>query len=275
MALARAFVGPEVVDGDQPQTFEDLQTAIELKGVSFSYDGEHEVLHGIDFVAPAGSTTALVGATGSGKSTLVDLVARYADPSKGQVCFDGVPLADLRLSDVLDRLAVVPQENFLFNDTVRENIRYGRLDASDAEVEEAARLAEVHDEILGLPGGYDYLAGERGERLSGGQVQRVAIARAILKRPRLLILDEATSALDNQTEHKVQRALSRLTESCTTFVIAHRLSTVKNADRIYVIERGRVVETGSHSELTKSGGLYARLARAQDLDSLPEPEVSA
>jgi len=266
-ALERVFhlfdQRPEVTEPDEPQPFAGLKESVELRGVGFSYDGENEVLSDVDLSAPAGSMTALVGTTGSGKSTLVDLIARYADPTRGEVLLDGTPLPQLALRDVLDRLAVVPQENFLFNDTVRENIRYGRLDASDEEVEEAARQAEIHDEIVGLPEGYDYVAGERGGRLSGGQVQRIAIARAILKDPEILILDEATSALDTRTEARVQQALAALAQGATSFWIAHRLSTVQRADQILVLSQGKVVERGTHDELLEKGEVYARLVAEQ------------
>jgi len=266
-ALERVFhlfdQRPELTDPGDPRPFAGLSEAVELRGVGFSYDGENEVLSDVDLRAPAGSMTALVGTTGSGKSTLVDLIARYADPTRGEVLLDGKPLPELALRDVLDRLAVVPQENFLFNDTIRENIRYGRLDASDEEVEEAARQAEIHDEIAALPGGYDYVAGERGGRLSGGQVQRIAIARAILKDPEILILDEATSALDTRTEARVQQALAALAQGATSFWIAHRLSTVQKADQILVLSQGQIVERGTHDELLAKGEVYSRLVAEQ------------
>jgi len=216
-------------------------------------------------VAP-GETVALVGPSGGGKSTILSLLPRFYDVTGGAVTINGADVRALRIHDLRDHIALVTQEPFLFDDTIAANIAYGRPGATQAQIEDAARSAAAHDFITALPQGYDTRAGEAGLRLSGGQRQRIAIARAFVKDAPILLLDEATSALDTESEALVQAALERLMQGRATLMIAHRLSTVRNADRIYVIEAGRVVEEGSHDVLVARGGLYSRLARQQSLD---------
>ena len=232
---------------------------IVFEDVSFAYDRDVPVLRGVSLDAPPGSTTALVGSSGSGKSTLVSLVLSFNAPDSGRILVDGRDLAGIRLSDYRRHVGVVLQDNFLFDDTVEFNIRYGRSRASRGAVVRAAKLANCHDFIMGFPEGYDTVIGERGVKVSGGQRQRLAIARAILADPRVLILDEATSSLDSDSESQIQAGLRTLRAGRTTFVIAHRLSTIRSADQILVIEDGRIVERGGHAELMALGGRYREL----------------
>ncbi len=236
---------------------------VRFDGVRFAYDTGDEVLTGLDLHVPAGETHAIVGATGAGKSTVVKLLLRLYDPTAGAVTLDGHDLRELTFDSLRGAMGLVSQDVFLFHGTVRDNLAYGRPDATDEEVRRAAELAEAHEFIAALPFGYDTVVGERGQKLSGGQRQRVSIARAILADPAILVLDEATSAVDNETEAAIQRSLDRVARDRTTIAIAHRLSTVRNADRIHVLERGRVVEAGTHDELLAAGGLYAALWRVQ------------
>ncbi|WP_348271016.1 ABC transporter transmembrane domain-containing protein [Devosia sp. Root436] len=236
---------------------------VAFENVSFSYDGAEPVLTGLDFSVGRGETVALVGASGSGKSTTLSLLQRFYDVSSGVIRVDGVDIRQARLRELRQRFAYVEQEPTIFAGTIAENIRFGKPEADEAEVEAASRAALVHDFVLDLPLGYDTMVGERGVMLSGGQKQRLAIARAILKNAPILLLDEATSALDAQSERLVQVALEHLMEGRTTLVIAHRLATIRDADKILVLDGGRIIDQGTHDELVAKGGRYAELARLQ------------
>ena len=256
---------PTIADAPDAVTMEHVRGAVDVKDVSFTYDGTEEVLHHVDLHVAVGETVAVVGPSGGGKSTLCQLIPRFYDVTEGEIDIDGVDVRRLRLTDLRRAVGVVQQDVFLFADTVRENIRYGRPDATDEEVEAAAKRAEIYDDILAMPQGFDTYVGERGTLLSGGQKQRVAIARVFLKDPPILILDEATSALDSVTEAKIQHAFDMLAKGRTTLIIAHRLSTIRGADRILVVQEGCITEQGSHEELLARQGVYARLYHTQNL----------
>jgi ATP-binding cassette subfamily B protein len=253
----------DVADPEHPVDVDPARVAghVRIEDVTFTYPGSDvAALAGVTLDVPAGTTLALVGETGSGKSTLAGLVARLHDPGAGRVTIDGIDLRDMRLADLAAIVGVVSQETYLLHTTIRENLRYAKPDATDAEIEAAARAAQVHDLIAELPDGYDTVVGSRGHRFSGGEKQRLAIARTLLRDPRVLVLDEATSALDTETERAVQRAFDALRAGRTTITIAHRLSTVRDADRIAVVDHGRVAESGTHDALVAGGGRYAALA---------------
>jgi ATP-binding cassette subfamily B protein len=254
---------PEIAERERAIALSGAQGGVAFDAVSFSYAGRRGTLRDVSFEAPAGSRVAIVGPTGAGKSTMLSLIPRLYDPQGGTVRVDGHDVRDLRLADLRAQISVVHQEPLLFSSSLRENIRYGRLEAADAAVEAAARAAGAHDFIQALPEGYDTLLGERGARLSGGERQRVAVARAFLKDAPILILDEPTSAIDSRTEAVVLAALERLMRGRTTFMVAHRLSTVSSADLILVVDRGAIAERGTHEELLAASGLYAELHEAQ------------
>jgi ATP-binding cassette subfamily B protein len=253
----------EMHSGDIPLPVEQVRGELVLNNVTFTYRDRNPVIQNLSLHIPAGKTIAIVGSTGSGKSTLVKLLLRLYEVQSGTITLDGIELQKLQLRDLRRAIGLVSQDVFLFHGTVRENIAYGTFEASPTEVIAAAEIAEAHDFISKLPQGYDTLVGERGQKLSGGQQQRIAIARAILKNPPVLILDEATSAVDNETEAAIQRSLEKITANRTTIAIAHRLSTVRNADCIYVMEHGKLIEQGRHEELLEHQGIYASLWRVQ------------
>ena len=251
----------EVDDPAAPVSLDRVRGHVRFEDVTFSYPGsDTAAVAGITLDVPAGTTLALVGETGSGKSTLASMVPRLQDPDAGRITIDGVDVRDLRLADLAGIVGVVSQETYLLHTTVRENLRYAKPSATDAEIEAAAKAAQVHELIASLPEGYDTVVGSRGYRFSGGEKQRIAIARTLLRDPRVLVLDEATSALDTETERAVQRAFGELAKGRTTITIAHRLSTVRDADQIAVIDHGRVVERGTHESLVADEGRYAALA---------------
>ncbi|TLY38050.1 MAG: ABC transporter ATP-binding protein [Nitrospirae bacterium] len=262
-ALERVFEildsKPEVADAPSARPLPSLEGDVTMQRVSFAYDPRSPVLRGISFVAHAGEVVAIVGPTGSGKTTLINLLHRFYDPTEGAVTMDGHDLRSVTLRSLYAQIGLVPQETHLFGSTIHENILYGRIEADEKDVTAAARAANAHDFITAFPDGYETVIGEKGINLSGGQRQRIAIARAVLKNPRILMLDEATSSLDNESELLVQDALDRLMKGRTTFVVAHRLSTIQKADRILVLEHGTIVEEGTHEALLERKGLYYHL----------------
>jgi subfamily B ATP-binding cassette protein MsbA len=256
-------IEPQIADRDGAKPMAQVRGEIKFDNLRFSYSTKATALNGIDLEIPAGKTVALVGPSGAGKSTILNLIPRFYDPQGGTVTIDGQDLRDVTLESLRNAIALVSQEISLFDDTIRANIAYGKSNANKDEIVQAAIDADAHDFISALPDGYDTHVGGRGVKLSGGQRQRIVIARAMVKDAPILLLDEATSALDTETERQVQAALARLKQGRTTVVIAHRLSTIVDADTIFVMEDGRVVETGSHAELLAHEGAYSRLYALQ------------
>ena len=255
----------EVNDADDAKEFEGLKDKIEFRNVRFSYDESREIIQGVSFEVRKGETVALVGPSGGGKSTLSELMERFYDTNSGDILFDGESIRNYKQDSLRSVMSLVSQDTVLFNDTIKSNIALGRPDATDDEIIEACKVANAHNFIMESPEGYETNIGDRGAKLSGGQRQRLSIARAVLKNPELLILDEATSALDTESEKLVQDALTKLLKGRTSVVIAHRLSTIMNADRIFVIDEGRIVEEGRHEELLAKGGVYAKLVELQNV----------
>ena len=254
-----------VQDKSDAVALEEFKDKIEFKNISFSYDSSREVLHEVSFTVRKGETVALVGPSGGGKSTLSELIPRFYDPAVGEILIDGTSLSDYTQESLREKMGIVSQDTILFNDSIRANIAMGREDITDEQIIAAAKVANAHDFIMQTEAGYDTNVGDRGMKLSGGQRQRLSIARAVLRNPEILILDEATSALDTESEKLVQEALTTLLEGRTSVVIAHRLSTIHNADRIIVIDAGRIAEQGTHAELMERNGIYAKLIEMQSL----------
>lgn len=254
---------PHVKESPTAKALTDVQGTVEFDNVQFAYDEDNLALKGVNLTVKQGQTVAIVGPSGAGKSTIANLLPRFYDVTDGAIRIDGVDVRDVTFTSLRENIGLVPQDTMLFNATVRENILYGRLDATEQEIIEAAKAANAYEFIEKLPNGFDTIVGERGNSLSGGQRQRIAIARAILKNPSILILDEATSALDTESEKIVQEALERLMKNRTALVIAHRLSTIKHVDHIVVLQQGCVVEEGTHDELLALNGLYSHLYSVQ------------
>jgi subfamily B ATP-binding cassette protein MsbA len=277
VALDRIFeildTKPEVVEKDDAVQLTSVKGSIRFEDVEFAYNKGEPVLRNFNLEIQPGMTVALVGSSGAGKSTVAKLAARFYDPQKGRILIDDYDLRDVSLESLREQMGIVSQETLLLYGTVRDNIAYGKLDATDQEIEDAAKAANAHEFIMSFPEGYNSIIGERGVNLSGGQRQRLAIARVLLKNPRFIVLDEATSALDTESEHLIQESLSELFKERTSLVIAHRLSTIQSADRIVVMEQGCIVETGTHTELISKGGRYAHLHAIQfpQKDTLLEP----
>jgi ATP-binding cassette subfamily B protein len=268
-------VSADVKDAPNAQPLRDGPGNVAFEHVSFAYDPRRTILDDVSFTVPAGHRVAIVGASGAGKSTISRLLFRFYDVGRGRVTIDGEDIRDATQASVRAAIGIVPQDTVLFNDTIYYNIAYGRPGASPAEIEEAARLARIHDFIMASPDGYQTMVGERGLKLSGGEKQRVAIARTILKRPRILLFDEATSALDTRTEREIQASLREVSRGRTTLVIAHRLSTIVDADEIIVLAEGRIAERGTHAELLRHEGLYAAMWRRQQLASEDAERIDA
>jgi ABC-type multidrug transport system fused ATPase/permease subunit len=252
-----------VVDRPNAKKLKVTTGELSFKDVCFHYDPRKQIIKNVSLLVEGGQTVALVGETGGGKSTLLTLLSRAYDVTGGSISIDGQDLRSVTQSSLRENIGLVPQNSSLFNSSIRENVRYGRHDALDNEIEDACRAAAIHDDIMGFPDRYDTVVGERGVKLSGGQLQRIAIARVLLRNPKIVLLDEATSALDSSTEALVQKAFRELTKGRTTVVIAHRLSTIMKADCIFVIENGKIIESGTHAELVSGGFKYEELWRSQ------------
>ena len=250
---------PDIVEKANPVSAKNLKGEIEFNNVSFGYTPSNRVLKNLTFKVPPGRKVAIIGTTGSGKSTIINLIPRFYDVSDGSIRIDGIDLRNYKIAELRGNIAIVSQDTFLFNKTIKENIIYGKEDATMEEVIEAAKNANIHDFVINLPDGYQTVVGERGTRLSGGQKQRLSIARAIIIKPKILIFDDSTSSVDVETEYKIQLALERIMENTTTFIITQRISTIRNADEILVLDKGRIVGYGTHDNLIHENVLYRQI----------------